>query len=664
MSTTDLKKLLARNSEHVFIIVVLLATVAINQLVPLKLAFLNFYYLPVILAGYLIGLRQAVWGALLCILTVVIYIIADMHSFHVAWSPMTVWMHVVAWGGFLALSAAIIGSQHDKLDARMRGILDLNSQLEKRREEVDSANRKLKEYNENLEAKVGERTREVEASREAIDRMKTKVEEALFSTMDSQVAKLVIEGRLLNEKRDVAILFSDLVGFTSYSEDKSPEIVVRDVNRFLMEMEPILMGYRGHIDKYLGDAVMCEFGAPIDHEHYRLFAVLAAIQMQKRLRALELPWTMRVGIASGPVIMGIVGSRRQGYTAIGGVVNLASRLEKLCTPESILIDAHTFRGVSPFIDVSLKESLGLTAGMGDAEVPAPLRAVLEELDRAVGPSDQAPLYFRAGKILGEQGMAADALHFFESASRLQPNNSDYKIAFADATLQPDANARVKIRGMKRRVSAYEVLGVKDVTLDRRRLSQKFHDTYKHVEAWISVPADVLSRVEGIDATIGHGRIVALLSYAIGADLGLSERERRDILLAGYLADVGKEVVPEHLLNRRGPLTSAEHAEVHKHPVEGARVARKMGVDSEEVLRIIMHSHERLDGSGHPAGLKGDEIPIGSRIVAVADAYDAMTSWRPYREPWDRDVTFDELRKSVAAGSFDPKAVESLIRVLG
>ena len=90
----------------------------------------------------------------------------------------------------------------------------------------------------------------------------------------------------------------------------------------------------------------------------------------------------------------------------------------------------------------------------------------------------------------------------------------------------------------------------------------------------------------------------------------------------------------------------------------------MGYTSEHVLAIIRSSHELMDGSGYPERLRGEAIPFGARIVAVADAYDALTSWRPYRDPLARDAALDEIHRSGTRGIYDPRVVEALMKLLG
>ena len=120
----------------------------------------------------------------------------------------------------------------------------------------------------------------------------------------------------------------------------------------------------------------------------------------------------------------------------------------------------------------------------------------------------------------------------------------------------------------------------------------------------------------------------------------------------------------HLLNRRGAFSSTEFELVKQHPAEGVRLLRSMGYESEPLLAMVRDSHEAWDGSGYPNGLRGEDIPRGARIVAVADTYDALTSWRPTREPWARDAALDEIREGGAVGRYDPEVVAALTKLLG
>ena len=137
-----------------------------------------------------------------------------------------------------------------------------------------------------------------------------KVEEALYSTMDASVVKLIIEKRLRTEKRKISILFSDLKNFTLFSKERRPEVVTTDLNRLFEELEEVLLDYKAHIDKYLGDGIMVEFGAPTDYERHSLMATVAGLTIQERLSAGNYPWQMRVGISTGEPIIVLIGQRR------------------------------------------------------------------------------------------------------------------------------------------------------------------------------------------------------------------------------------------------------------------------------------------------------------------------------------------------------------------
>ena len=165
------------------------------------------------------------------------------------------------------------------------------------------------------------------------------------------------------------------------------------------------------------------------------------------------------------------------------------------------------------------------------------------------------------------------------------------------------------------------------------------------------------------ATEGHCYRLERMAIRTGEDLGLGGQALIDLSYAAYLHDIGKVQVPDEILGKEGQLTDAEWSEMKRHPEYGAEMLREkdfLGGAAE----IVKSHHERYDGSGYPQGLKGDEIPIGARIVAVADTYDAMTSQRTYQqEPLSKSEAIEELRKH-AGTQFDPKVVEAFIEVIG
>jgi hypothetical protein len=189
---------------------------------------------------------------------IAIYVVLFPEAFQIRGAPHDVYTHIAAWAGFLILAGAVVGRLQEKLAGEIRNTTTLNAELRQREEDLTTANQSLKDYGDNLEIRVRDRTEELEESKRAVEAMKTKVEDTLYATMDASVANLIIEGRLRTEKRNVAVMFSDLSGFTTYSEERPPELVIRDLNRYLAEIEPIILAYRGHIDKYMGDGTMCE----------------------------------------------------------------------------------------------------------------------------------------------------------------------------------------------------------------------------------------------------------------------------------------------------------------------------------------------------------------------------------------------------------------------
>jgi diguanylate cyclase (GGDEF)-like protein len=155
----------------------------------------------------------------------------------------------------------------------------------------------------------------------------------------------------------------------------------------------------------------------------------------------------------------------------------------------------------------------------------------------------------------------------------------------------------------------------------------------------------------------HSTNVGEYSAAIGRQLGRDEDEITLLRMAGILHDVGKVVVPDKILRKDGPLTPDEFEQIKPFPAAGAElVSRIEGM--EPIIPWIRHSHERIDGNGYPDGLKGDAIPLGARILHVADAYDSMTSKRTYRSAMSLHQALSELRAG-AGTQFDPNCVAAL-----
>jgi putative nucleotidyltransferase with HDIG domain len=164
------------------------------------------------------------------------------------------------------------------------------------------------------------------------------------------------------------------------------------------------------------------------------------------------------------------------------------------------------------------------------------------------------------------------------------------------------------------------------------------------------------------STEEHTRRVALLAARVAEELKLPACLRRDLAVGGLLHDVGKLSVPLGILQKPGPLDDAEFAEIRRHPEAGRKLLDELGGFPETVRRLVSDHHERLDGTGYPHGLKGDELPIETRILAVCDVYDALVSDRVYRAAWTPERALGLLQEEAGTG-YDPAVVKALERVV-
>lgn len=162
-------------------------------------------------------------------------------------------------------------------------------------------------------------------------------------------------------------------------------------------------------------------------------------------------------------------------------------------------------------------------------------------------------------------------------------------------------------------------------------------------------------------TQGHSEKVTIYSELICDALNLPEEEAEKICLAAQLHDIGKIGIVEDLLNKPGRLTEEEYEKIKEHPTMGTRILEPLHF-LKDILPIIHHHHEKYDGTGYPDGVKGEDIPLGARIIAVGDTFDAMTSSRPYRDGLSYQVTVEELLRC-SGTQFDPKIVEIFIKVM-
>jgi len=163
-------------------------------------------------------------------------------------------------------------------------------------------------------------------------------------------------------------------------------------------------------------------------------------------------------------------------------------------------------------------------------------------------------------------------------------------------------------------------------------------------------------------TGGPSRGVVSLSLAVANELGMDERERRNVELGALLHDVGKIAIPNEIINKPGPLSPQEWTVVKTHTLEGQKMLDKVGGVLCDVGRVVRASHERWDGSGYPDGLRGHEIPRAARVVAACDAFHAMTATRPYRSALSTDEAIAELFNN-AGTQFDSEVVAALVNIV-
>ena len=186
-------------------------------------------------------------------------------------------------------------------------------------------------------------------------------------------------------------------------------------------------------------------------------------------------------------------------------------------------------------------------------------------------------------------------------------------------------------------------------------AQLFRDT-------INTLVSLARAIEARDPyTQGHSERVTAYAAALGQQMGIDEEELTLIKKLGPMHDIGKVGVGDGLVMKPGPRTYSERLEMQRHPVIGETIIRPIKL-LQPGMYLVRHHHERIDGKGYPDGIGGDEIPTVVRIVSLADAYDAMTSKRPYRDALSTKEAVAELRRH-AGTQFDPDMVEEFIKLI-
>jgi putative nucleotidyltransferase with HDIG domain len=216
-----------------------------------------------------------------------------------------------------------------------------------------------------------------------------------------------------------------------------------------------------------------------------------------------------------------------------------------------------------------------------------------------------------------------------------------------------------------------VMSVEGV-LERRRLEHEIREYQQYLEQKVEEQTKKVRKVflGAIEAlafaleakdkyTAGHSRRVTEIAVAIGKELGLSPDDIEDLRWGGLLHDVGKIAVDQLIQNKPGELTPEEYAHIMTHTHVGAGIVRP--VVNGRVVEMIEHHHDRYDGSGMNQVVVGEDIPLGARILAVADAFDAMTSDRPYRAAMSAEEALSEIKRCTGT-QFDPAVVAAFLKI--
>ncbi len=207
-----------------------------------------------------------------------------------------------------------------------------------------------------------------------------------------------------------------------------------------------------------------------------------------------------------------------------------------------------------------------------------------------------------------------------------------------------------------------IIGVVAYRLHLKRLAQKTSQISEASRIHLATVEALATAIDARDQVgVGHVRRTQIYAVGLGRILGLAESDIQALRTGALLHDIGKLAVPDHILNKPGKLTPAEHEKAKIHSAVGASILEKVGFDY-PVVPTVRYHHECWDGTGYPERLKGEDIPLTARILCVADAFDTLRGARPYREAWPREKA-RQVILAEAGTRFDPSVVDTLMRNL-
>jgi putative nucleotidyltransferase with HDIG domain len=202
-----------------------------------------------------------------------------------------------------------------------------------------------------------------------------------------------------------------------------------------------------------------------------------------------------------------------------------------------------------------------------------------------------------------------------------------------------------------------LLSLKRKAEENRRLYGEMRQMYRDTIRAFGAAIDLKDAY-----TSGHSDRVAKYAEAVAREIGLTGQELEHVGVAAYLHDIGKITVDRAIINNPRPLTAKEFGELNKHATTGFEILSNIRKPWDEIAYMTKCHHEKVDGTGYPQGLRGDEIPLGSKIVTLADSFDAMMTDRPYRSRLSLEQTLADLRKHTGK-QFDPEVVAAFCRLL-
>ena len=627
-----LKEYLIANFEQVFVLLVLVSVSLIYYFAPYKAAFLNVFFIPVLMAGYFLGVRAAATGALLCSVLAAVYLLLNPAAFRLNTnSDIDLYMQVLLWACFLTLTGITTGKLYENLKRVTIKEQDLSERLDETQQHLIEAQETLDEYTRNSQKAISERVQQLEQDHQRAEVIKRRTEEVLHMSMDPRVAQLILQGKLRNEKRHISVLVTDLAGFTPYTEQKRPEQVIQELNHYFSVMSPFMQSYLAHIEKYTGDGVMLEFGAPLEYRNHALMAVVCGWRMCETMHKSNFPWRMRIGLTSGEAVLGLIGGHRRAYTAMGNCANTASRLEALCPPGSMLIDQETYELTKDHIDATVylinrpasaedmnqqvhQLEMGLEAHSEDLDYVNKLAHLYLDMQQ---PEKAEPLYLR---ILG-----------------MKPDHAEAKMGYAEAMLQL-RNASVSVKGRSGRLTLYQVNGLRDPLRSGGAVPDLLVQEQGLYIAQLGISPELLWPGEIINGFFGHGARVAVLACAmadrLAATIHLTSEQKRSLALAALMHDLA------HPRNHQSAGDNKE-ADGHRHFEESARKMAHAGHADRLAIELV-------SALGHSDRVQNPLL----LMLRIANAYDTLTTRQYWRDAWEPSAAIEEMRTDAEHGRLD------------